>query len=53
MIPTFVFGYPTGQETGAYLAVDLGSLHFIILLLNYLLTGAINRRRNQFESLSC
>ncbi|KAK4054274.1 hexokinase [Microbotryomycetes sp. JL201] len=24
MIPTFVFGWPTGQEKGAYLAVDLG-----------------------------
>ena len=24
MIPTFVFGWPTGQEKGDYLAVDLG-----------------------------
>ena len=24
MIPTFVFGWPTGEETGEYLAVDLG-----------------------------
>ncbi len=24
MIPTYVFGWPTGQETGSYLAVDLG-----------------------------
>ena len=24
MIPTFVFGWPTGHEKGAYLAVDLG-----------------------------
>lgn len=24
MIPTFVFGWPTGEETGDFLAVDLG-----------------------------
>ena len=24
MIPTFVFGWPTGEERGDYLAVDLG-----------------------------
>lgn len=24
MIPTYVFGWPTGQEKGSYLAVDLG-----------------------------
>lgn len=24
MIPTFVFGWPTGEEKGDYLAVDLG-----------------------------
>ena len=27
MIPTFVFGYPSGQETGEYLALDLGAYH--------------------------
>ena len=25
MIPTFVFGWPSGQETGEYLALDLGA----------------------------
>lgn len=24
MLPTWVFGWPTGKETGSYLAVDLG-----------------------------
>ena len=24
MIPTFVFGWPTGEELGDYLALDLG-----------------------------
>jgi len=24
MIPTYVFGWPTGKETGDFLAVDLG-----------------------------
>jgi hexokinase len=30
MIPTFVFGWPTGKEEGAYLAVDLGELLFCL-----------------------
>lgn len=25
MIPTFVFGFPTGKEQGDFLAVDLGA----------------------------
>lgn len=25
MIPTYVFGWPTGEETGDFLAVDLGT----------------------------
>lgn len=25
MIPTYVFGFPTGEELGDYLAVDLGT----------------------------
>ncbi|KIY69002.1 hexokinase [Cylindrobasidium torrendii FP15055 ss-10] len=33
MIPTFVFGYPTGQETGEYLAVDLGGTNLRICLV--------------------
>lgn len=24
MLPTYVFGWPTGKETGDYLAIDLG-----------------------------
>ena len=24
MIPTYVFGWPSGKETGEFLAVDLG-----------------------------
>ncbi len=26
MIPTYVFGWPTGREKGDYLAIDLGTL---------------------------
>ena len=34
MIPTFVFGWPTGQEKGELLAVDLGrSLRFILFYM--------------------
>jgi hexokinase len=31
MIPTYVFGFPTGQEQGDYLAVDLGALRSVRL----------------------
>ncbi|KAL8283309.1 hypothetical protein RQP46_005719 [Phenoliferia psychrophenolica] len=33
MIPTFVFGYPTGKETGPYLAVDLGGTNLRVCLV--------------------
>lgn len=29
MIPTYVFGWPTGEETGDFLAVDLGMFPFL------------------------
>lgn len=29
MIPTYVFGFPTGKEQGEYLAVDLGTSDFV------------------------
>jgi hexokinase len=30
MIPTYVFGWPTGQETGEFLALDLGTVYRIM-----------------------
>ncbi|KIJ91228.1 hypothetical protein K443DRAFT_686223 [Laccaria amethystina LaAM-08-1] len=33
MIPTFVFGWPTGQEKGDYLAVDLGGTNLRVCLV--------------------
>ncbi|THH17249.1 hypothetical protein EW146_g3527 [Bondarzewia mesenterica] len=33
MIPTFVFGWPTGKETGDYLAVDLGGTNLRVCLV--------------------
>lgn len=33
MIPTFVFGWPTGQEVGEYLAVDLGGTNLRVCLV--------------------
>lgn len=47
MIPTFVFGWPTGQESGDFLALDLGS--FTIrscqsILTNIQFTGGTNLR---------
>jgi len=33
MIPTFVFGWPSGQETGDFLAVDLGGTNLRVCLV--------------------
>ncbi|EMD36905.1 hypothetical protein CERSUDRAFT_114817 [Gelatoporia subvermispora B] len=33
MIPTYVFGWPTGNETGDYLAVDLGGTNLRVCLV--------------------
>ncbi|KAG8948322.1 hexokinase A [Tulasnella sp. 424] len=33
MIPAFVFGWPTGQETGDYLALDLGGTNLRVCLV--------------------
>ncbi|KAJ7045360.1 hexokinase [Mycena alexandri] len=33
MIPTYVFGWPTGQETGDFLAVDLGGTNLRVCLV--------------------
>jgi len=34
MIPTWVFGWPTGQEQGDFLAVDLGGTNLRVCLVN-------------------
>ncbi|TFK73149.1 hexokinase [Pluteus cervinus] len=34
MIPTFVFGWPTGQEKGEYLALDLGGTNLRVCLVS-------------------
>ena len=33
MLPTYVFGWPTGQEKGSYLAVDLGGTNLRVCLV--------------------
>lgn len=33
MIPTFVFGWPTGSEKGDYLALDLGGTNLRVCLV--------------------
>lgn len=38
MIPTYVFGWPTGNETGDYLALDLGGTNLRVCLVT--LTGS-------------
>ena len=44
MIPTFVFGWPSGEEKGDYLAVDLGELHSAQDLLCSTDAGGTNLR---------
>lgn len=34
MLPTFVFGWPTGKETGDILAIDLGGTNLRVCLVN-------------------
>ncbi|KAI9632261.1 putative hexokinase [Dioszegia hungarica] len=34
MIPTFVFGWPTGEEVGEYLALDLGGTNLRVCLVD-------------------
>jgi len=52
MIPTFVFGWPTGQEKGDYLALDLGGfLHFPINITNPLMAYLRDFRRHQPPSM--
>ena len=46
MIPTFVFGWPSGEEKGDYLAVDLGESipHSTSGLINLVVAGGTNLR---------
>ncbi|KAG8892006.1 hexokinase A, partial [Tulasnella sp. 403] len=39
MIPTFVFGWPTGTEAGDYLALDLGGTNLRVCLVTLLGSG--------------
>jgi hexokinase len=32
MLPTFVFGWPSGKETGNFLALDLGEVLYLLCL---------------------
>jgi hypothetical protein len=34
MIPTFVFGWPTGEEKGDFLALDLGMPFYTLYMLS-------------------
>ena len=36
MIPTYVFGWPSGKETGNYLAIDLGACLRLVPALAWL-----------------
>jgi Hexokinase len=49
MIPTYVFGWPTGNETGDYLSLDLGTSRSIQVIDPYLIIV----RRDESPSLPC
>jgi len=49
MIPTFVFGWPSGQETGDYLAVDLGGTNLRVCLVTLLTNGKFEITQTKYR----
>ena len=49
MIPTYVFGWPSGQETGDYLAVDLGGTNFRVCLITLLGGGKYEITQSKYR----
>lgn len=52
MIPTFVFGWPTGTETGDYLALDLGKSNFSQMRIGERFTRTLQAERISVSVLS-
>jgi hexokinase len=49
MIPTFVFGWPSGQETGDFLAVDLGGTNLRVCLVTLLTNGKFEITQTKYR----
>jgi hexokinase len=49
MIPTFVFGWPHGKETGDYLAVDLGGTNLRVCLVTLLGDGKFEITQTKYR----
>ncbi|KAK8861266.1 hypothetical protein IAR55_002085 [Kwoniella newhampshirensis] len=49
MIPTFVFGWPTGEEKGDYLALDLGGTNLRVCLVTLLGHGKFEVTQTKYR----
>lgn len=49
MIPTFVFGYPSGQETGEFLALDLGGTNLRVCLVTLMGEGKFEITQTKYR----
>ncbi|GAA5919567.1 hypothetical protein JCM6882_004373 [Rhodosporidiobolus microsporus] len=49
MLPTFVFGWPTGQEKGSYLAVDLGGTNLRVCLVELMGEGRFEVTQTKYR----
>lgn len=49
MIPTYVFGWPSGQEAGDYLAVDLGGTNLRVCLVTLLTNGKFEITQTKYR----
>ncbi|KAF8699863.1 Hydroxymethylglutaryl-coenzyme A reductase, partial [Rhizoctonia solani] len=49
MIPAFVFGWPHGQESGDYLAVDLGGTNLRVCLVTLLTNGKFEITQTKYR----
>jgi hexokinase len=47
MVPTFVFDWPTGEEKGDFLALDLGDSMYLFLLIVDLIFKSIESQVEQ------
>lgn len=49
MIPTYVFGWSTGKESGDYLAVDLGGTNLRVCLVSLLGEGKFELTQTKYR----
>jgi len=49
MLPTYVFGWPTGQETGEFLALDLGGTNLRVCLVTLMGNGKFEVTQSKYR----